>query len=156
MVAILHFSCWSLLDDKDITTTSTTGTSHTNSTSSIITQAITYCKILQECIFALAIGRLIYWESLDDSTSYTYLTKYFYSPIVLFTAFGVTALCSRSTGQIIVSIGSICVLLLRMAVASLFSTGVKGSIIAGLRGLGISIIAIGAVLIGGLQLNTRI
>jgi len=144
IVAILHFSCWSLLD-KDITSSST---HHTNSTSSDIAQAVNYYKILQQWIFALTIGRMIYWEFLDDSILNTYLPKHFYSLIASLTACGVTASYSRSTGQIITIVGIIFALLLRMVVASLFLTGVKGSIIGSSIGLGISVLAIGAVLAG--------
>lgn len=144
IVAILHFSCWSLLD-KDITSSST---HHTNSTSSDIAQAVNYYKILQQWIFALTIGRMIYWEFLDDSILNTYLPKHFYSLIASLTACGVTASYSRSTGQIITIVGIIFALLLRMVVASLFLTGIKGSIIGSSIGLGISVLAIGAVLAG--------
>jgi len=147
IVAILHFSCWSLLD-KDVTSSSTTTTNHTNSPSRDIAQAVNYYKILQQWIFALTIGRMIYWEFLDDSILNTYLPKHFYSLIASLTACGVTASYSRSTGQIITIVGIIFVLLLRMVVASLFLTGIKGSIIGSSIGLGISVLAIGAVLAG--------
>jgi len=150
IVAILHFSCWSLLDDKDIaSSTSTTITYYTNSTSSAMAQAVNYYKILQQWIFALTIGRMIYWEFLDDSILNTYLPKHFYSLIASLTAFAVTASYSRSTGQIIAIVGIIFALLLRMVVASLFLTDIKGSIIGSSIGLGISVLGIGAVLAGG-------
>jgi len=157
MVAILHFSCWSLLDkdinnrsSSDNNSNSSTNTS-SSTTSTSITQAVAYYKILQECILALAICRLIYWEFFwDDVDSYIHLEKHFYSLVASFTAFGVTASYSRSTKQTIASIVAIFALLIRMIVASLFSTGVKGYIIAGSLGLGLGVFVIGGVLAGGL------
>jgi len=159
MLAILHFSCWSLLDggptdiDNIVARENNykelekyNGKKETK-ISSIIARGMKNYKILQECIFALGIGRLIYWEFTDSYG--TSLGKHFYSLIACFTAFGISSSYSRSTTQTIIIISTIFLVLMRMVVAYLFSSGVNGAIIASSLGLGIGVLTIGVILAVG-------
>jgi len=150
MLAILHFSCWYLLDDGisngDKSTRTNAENTENNGTkiSNVIARGMKNYKTLQECTFALGICRLIYWEFTDLFG--TNLGKHFYSLVLSFTAFGVSSSYSRSTTQTIVIISTIFLLLMRMIVAYLFSSGVNGAVIASSLGLGLGILTIGGIL----------